>query len=193
MKQSSNQMGQVGTVVGNGKSFVLPMAFWICWPALFVFVFRDAPYDFVGAALREHYFYPPSLNNVTGYWMRDAPVYKPLYLSVWCVNAVLIAVRYCLYLIEHPHHLTELEGQYSVPKLMALGTIGLVVLVVFGSGVIFDPARPLVDESALIVGSDVGLMVGLPMLYMGWACSPVVSAFFFYAVFRKLVLNKGEV
>jgi hypothetical protein len=192
MTKTVNEGEDAGAATAQGNLLSVSLAVWILWPAAFVLIFRDVEYDFVGAVLREYFVYPHSLINVTDYWIRGEPIYKSLYLSTWCVNAAMIAVRYAGYLVEHPHHMTELEGQYPLPKLMALGVFGLVVLFTFGSSMVFDPAMPLLDEARLLVGNDLGLMIALPMLYVGWACSPVVSAFFFYAAVCKIFFRKGR-
>lgn len=186
MTKSVNEGEDAGAATGQGSFFSVSLFAWILWPAVFVLFFRDAGHDFVRVALSEYFFYPPSLDNISRYWINDRPVYWSLYLSAWCVNSLLIALRYVAYLFENPWHVTESERQEPVGKLVVLGLFGLLLAVVMCSSIAFDVETPLSAKEDLLLNTLIGFWVALPGMCVGVAGAPIASVYFFFVAWRKI-------
>lgn len=192
MTNSVNEGEDADGATGQGSIFFVSIFVWILWPAVFVLIFRDAEYDFVGAALRYYFFYPPSLNNVTLHWIEGDSVCKSLYLSAWFVNTLLIACRYGIYLFQNPRYLHESVRRDSIPRMLFLGVAAGFISCGMYSDLIFDSASPLSLKEELLLTSNVGLMVGLPAIYLWVACAAIGALFSFLVVWRKLVAKSAK-
>lgn len=165
---------------------------WLVWPAVFSAVFRAAPNDFVGDALKAFFFYPPSLSNVTGHWLNGESAFKAIYLSAWYVNTLLISVCYSIFLITRSEYMTESLKRDSVWRMLGLGVACLVMTVLMYSGLVFSTTSSLPKFAKLLLGTDPGFWVGLPLIYTWTACAPVAAVFCFVVVWRKLFFKTKE-
>jgi hypothetical protein len=184
MRKSGCQDDELRGVGTEKEFFTLWSGVWMLWPAVFVFIFRDASDDFVGAVLREHFLYPPSLSNVSTHWIGGESVYKSLYLSVWYVNTLLLAGRYAIYLVENPCYFVNSMERDSILKMLVLGISGVCISGGMYSGIVFGAATSLSLKEELLLTNDLGLLVGLPVIYSWVACALVGAAFCFLVAWK---------
>lgn len=179
-----------GGATGQGALLSASLFVWILWPAVFVLIFRDATYDFVGMVLRDCCFYPTSLINVTTYWAGREPVYKSIYISLWYLNSLMIAFCYFLYLIgDLQRSRVPLRG--FGPRLRAIGLslFGILVPLVMYSAIAFDVEPSLTYQERFLMEHYFGQFLLLPLIYVGGACAPLGAVDLLVAALRGSAFN----
>ncbi|NIT34734.1 MAG: hypothetical protein GTN45_12085 [Xanthomonadales bacterium] len=176
---------------GLGNFFSVSLVVWIVWPAVFVFIFRDATYDFLGAALKDYLFYPPSLINIATYWGGQESVLKSLYLSAWYANSLMLSCCYLLYLLgELPNRRVGVQGAGQRLKAIGLALFGLVASFVVYSSAAFETKLSITQFERFLLESGLGQFVLIPLVYVGAACAPLGAIDLFIAACRSFGFNE---
>lgn len=186
-----------GEDAGRGASqgiFWASLVVWMLWPAGFVLIFRNGSHDFVGEALRDYFFYPPSLINITSYWGHE-PVFQSLYVSTWYVNSVMLAFCYFFYLLgDLSNERRRIQGARQRIKSIGLALFGFVASFVTYSSGAFDTQFSITYQERFLLENAFGQFFVLPLVYVGAACAPLGAIDLFIAACRGSVFNanKGE-
>ncbi|HSX94717.1 MAG TPA: hypothetical protein VLG41_17470 [Hydrogenophaga sp.] len=194
MTKSVNEGEDAGGAAGQGGLFSVSLFVWILWPAVFVLIFRDATYDFLGAALKDYLFYPPSLINITTYWGGQESVLKSLYLSAWYANSLMLSCCYLLYLLgDLPNRSKRIQGVGQRLKAIGLALFGLVASFVIYSSTAFETKLSITHYERFLLDSGLGQFVLIPLVYVGAACAPFGAIDLFIAACRSFGFNeKGD-
>ncbi len=128
----------------NSKSAILKtvIVLWITWPALCAALISNEAKDFLEYVLKHYFLYPPSIDNITNYWLADGALWQRIYVKTWCINGYILMVMHIFYLlfIDQSKWLEDAQKK-SVTILLIMGIFSIFMSLGFYLGWFFSTEK----------------------------------------------------
>lgn len=178
----------IGAMNPNSKSAILKtvIVLWITWPALCAALISNETKDFLEYVLKHYFLYPPSIDNITNYWLADGALWQRIYVKTWCINGYILMVMHIFYLlfIDQSKWLEDAQKK-SVTILLIMGIFSIFMSLGFYLGWFFSTEKPLTQKAAVILTNDIGLVLLFPLVWSGTSIFFISGIAFLYIVVMK--------
>ncbi|MCW5655729.1 hypothetical protein [Hydrogenophaga sp.] len=160
---------------------------WVLWPAILTLILPNATREFFWHAIDQYIYRPPSVRNITSYWLKDSSAWRRIYIELWFLNSIFIALIYIKWMKNNADDLNKIDNGMTFKKLLLLGFTGLVISLTFYSPITFDPRRELTEKLRFLIFNDLGLTILTPSLFIGASCSSIIAFSYLLAAGQRII------